>query len=136
MLRLLARLTLTLLANALGLLVAAALLDNFSMSAPSFIVAVLIFTAVMVVLGPLVVKLTLKYANFLMGGIALVTTFVSLGITNLLTDGISISGFNTWVLATLVVWIFSIVGNLLLPLVIFKKTLQKAKQTEPATSLR
>ncbi len=132
MVRLLARLTLTVLSNALGLAAAAVLLDDFSLNGTSFVIAVLIFSAATVVLGPLIVKLTVQHANYLMGGIALVTTFVGLAVTNLVSDGISIHGVSTWVLATLIVWIFSVIGGLVLPLVIFKKTLQKNKQEQAA----
>ncbi len=127
MFRLLARFTLNLLSNALGLIAAALLLDGFSVDVTSFIVAVLIFTLSTAVLGPFIMSVALKSASYLMGGIALITTLVGLIITSLLSSGISISGVSTWVIATLVIWIFSIVGNIVLPLFLFKKTLQKAK---------
>lgn len=130
MLRLIARITLSLLANVLGLLAAAWLLDDFSVDATSFVMAVLIFTVSTVVLGPLVLKIALQSANYLVGGIALVTTFIGLVVTNLVSDGISISGVSTWLLATLIVWVFSIIGNLLLPLIIFKKTLKKSAEVK------
>ncbi len=127
MVRLLARLTLNLLSNAIGLVAAALLLDGFSIDAASFVVAVVIFTLSTAILGPFIASLALKGASFLMGGIALVTTLVGLIVTTLLSSGISIRGLSTWVVATLVIWIFSILGNVLLPLVLFKKTLEKAK---------
>lgn len=128
MLRLLAQMTLGVLANAIGLLAAAALLDDFSVDAPAFVVAVLIFSLATFVLGPLVLKIALTSASFLVGGIALVTTFVGLFVTNLLSDGIALSGLGTWIAATVIVWIFALIGNLVLPLVIFKKTLKKVKE--------
>lgn len=127
MIRLLAQLSLAVLANAVGLLAAAVLLSGFSIDGLSFAIAVVIFSLSTVILGPLVLKIALKNASFLVGGIALVTTFVGLFVTNLLSDGISIHGLNTWIAATVVVWIFSIIGNLVLPLVIFKKTLANAR---------
>lgn len=130
MLRFLAQLTLAVLANAVGLMAAAALLDDFSINASSFILAVLVFSLSTVILGPFILKMALTSASFLVGGISLVTILVGLIITNVFTDGVSISGLTTWVLATLIVWIFSIVANLVLPLIIFKKTLQKAKESK------
>ena len=130
MIRLLASLVLSILSNVVGLLAAAWLIDDFSINASSFITAVLIFSVSTVILGPLVIKIALTNAPYLMGGIALVTTLVSLIITNAVSDGIAISGLPAWVAATLVVWLFSIIGSLLLPLVIFKKTLQKAKESK------
>lgn len=127
MIRLLASLVLTLLANAVGLVVAAVLLDDFTIDNVSFVTAVAIFTLIEVVLGPFIMKVALRNVPALMGGIALVTTFVGLWITDLASDGLSISGVKTYVLATLIVWIFSLVANLLLPLVIFKNTLSKRR---------
>ncbi|MCA9324559.1 phage holin family protein [Candidatus Saccharibacteria bacterium] len=129
MLRLLANLTLSILANAVGLLAAALALDNFSIDAAGFITAVLIFSIATTILGPLIVKIALTSANYLVGGIALVTTLVGLIITDVVSDHVTISGVTTWAVATLVVWLFSIIGSVLLPLVIFKNVLQK-KQSD------
>ncbi len=123
MIRLLARLTLNVLSNAIGLFAASILVSGFSISGVSFIIAVAIFSLSTAILGPLIVKIALQNANYLMGGIALVTTFVGLLITNFVSDGISITGLNTWIIATLIVWIFSVIGNVALPLLLFKKTL-------------
>ncbi len=128
MIRLLAQLVLAVLANTVGLLAASVFLDNFAIDSTSFVMAVLIFSLATVILGPLILKIALTNASFLVGGIALVTTFAGLFITNLVSDGISISGLGTWIAATVIVWIFSIIGNLVLPLFLFKKTLEKAKK--------
>jgi hypothetical protein len=127
MLRMFARMTLNILSNAIGLAAAALLLDGFSINDVSFVIAVIIFSLCTALLGPFIAKGALKNASYLMGGIALVTTLAGLALTSLLSSGISITGASTWILATLVVWIFSIIGNLLLPLILFKKTLEKAK---------
>lgn len=130
MIRLLARLVLSLLANTIGLLAALFILDGFSIEATSFIIAVLIFSIVTTVLGPFIAKVALTSAPYLMGGIALVTTLAGLIITALVTDAFVIEGLSTWVLATLIIWIFSIIGSVLLPLVLFKKTLSKHKKAD------
>lgn len=129
MIRMFAQLTIAILANAVGLFAASILLDGFEIDGISFAVAVFIFSLATVILGPLILKIALTNASFLVGGIALVTTLVGLIVTDLFSDGISISGVSTWVLATLIVWIFSIIGNLILPLIIFKKTLEKHKES-------
>jgi hypothetical protein len=123
MVRFLALTMVELAASAVGLLVAAWLLAGVTLSASGFLVAVAVFTLAKVVLGPLVFKLSFRYARALTGGIALVTTFVGLLITTWLTSGLTISGTSTWVMATLVVWLFSVIAVLVLPLVIFKKVL-------------
>lgn len=128
MLRLLAQLTLSLLANALGLFVANLLLDQLSIDALAFIAAAAIFSLATTILGPLITKIALTNAPYLVGSTALVTTFVGLVVTRLTSNGILIDGLNTWVLATLIVWLFSLIGSVLLPLVLFKKVLEKNKK--------
>jgi uncharacterized membrane protein YvlD (DUF360 family) len=130
MIVLLARLTLNIMANALGLLAATLIVDGFSINGISFIIAVAIFSLTTTILGPLIIKIALSSAPYLMGGIALITTFIGLLITSFISDGISISGLSSWALATFVVWVFSLLGSLLLPLVLFKKTLNKNNKVQ------
>ncbi len=130
MIRLLASAVLHLLANTAGLLVAAAVLPGFSINGVAFVTAVLIFTITEVVAGPLIIKIALKNLPALVGGIALVTTLVGLIITDIFSDGLTISGLSTWVLATLIVWLGALIAGLVLPLVIFKKTLNKHRENQ------
>jgi hypothetical protein len=125
MIRLIASLVLTLLANAVGLIIASVLLSGFEINGVAFVTAVLIFTITEVVAGPLITKMALQNVPSLLGGIALVTTLVGLIVTDIFSDGLTITGLDTWILATLIVWLFSLVASLVLPLVIFKKALDK-----------
>jgi putative membrane protein len=120
MVQLLIRAVISVIANALGLLAAAYLLNDFEINTSSFIVAVLVFTIAIVVLGPLITKIALTSAPFLVGGIALVTILVALVITSLVTDGLDIDGVATWFIATLIIWGFTLIANLLLPFVLAK----------------
>jgi hypothetical protein len=134
MARFLAMTVVELVASAIGLLVAAWLLPGVVLSPTGFVVAVAVFTIAKVILGPFVLKMSLRYARALSGGIALVTTFVGLLVTTWLTSGLTITGASTWVLATLVVWLFSVIAVLVLPLVVFKKVLaQRSGPTLPPT---
>jgi hypothetical protein len=122
--RLIATIVLEVLANAIGLLAAAWILGpNFSITVTGFIIVVAIFTAVRFVVAPLMLQLSLRYARALVGGISLVTILVSFFVTSFLTSHLVITGVTTWILAALIVWVFGLVAMLLLPLVIFKKTL-------------
>lgn len=123
MVRLIASIVIELVASAVGLLVAAWLLPDFNLSTSGFLWAIGVFTAARLILAPLIFKLSFKHARALTGGIALVTTFVGLVVTTWLTTGLQITGASTWVIATLIVWLFGVVAILLLPLVIFKKAL-------------
>jgi low temperature requirement protein LtrA len=128
MVRLLVSLVLALLANTLGIFVASILLSGFKISGVAFVIAVAIFTLVEVIADPLITKIALTNVPALRGGVALVTTFVGLLITSIVSSGISISGLSTWVLAPLIVWLFALIATLVLPLFIFKKTLKKSKE--------
>lgn len=122
------RTLLHLLANAVGLIVADALLSGFSLTITSLVVVTVIFTLVEAVAGPLLVSISIKNVPALTGGISLVTTFVGLLITNYFSDGIEISGFSTWLLASLIVWGAALLAGAILPLFLFKKTLEARKQ--------
>jgi len=129
--RFLAQTALLLLANAIALLVAAMFLPGFAINARGFVVAVCIFTASTVILEPLISKFARQSAPYLLGGIALVTTFVGLLVTTLLTSGLSITSIGTWVFATLIIWIATVVASLVLPRLIFKDVLSdKGKATK------
>ena len=123
MLKFFARMALSLLANAFALLVASILLTGFAINALGFVVAVCIFTASTTILEPLITRIATQNAPYLLGGIALVTTFVGLLVTTLITDGLSIMGIGTWVMATLITWLATIVGTLILPRFLFKEVL-------------
>lgn len=121
MVRSLIRLLLQLAGNALGLLLAALLLDSMNIDGAAFIVAVLIFTAVSVITQPLIIKMAFKNAEALQGSSALITTFIALVLTALISDGLNIDGFDTWVFATIIVWLTTLVAGIILPLIFLKK---------------
>ena len=106
---------LSLLGNALGLLVANWVLDDMSMTWEAWLIAVLIFTGAMIILQPLVLKMSLRYGTALGGSSALISTFFALLITTLITNDLNIDGATTWLLATVIVWLVSMLGGLFLP---------------------
>jgi putative membrane protein len=128
MLRFLASVVLHLLANAVGVALAAWLLDGFSVTAAAFIGVVILFTLIEVVLDPLVLKMSLQYVPALRGGVALVSTLAGLIITTLISDGLTINGATAWVVGTLIVWLGGVLAALLLPLFIFKSVREERKQ--------
>jgi len=121
MIRWLIRIGLSLLGNALGLLVASLVLDGVDISGTAFIVAVVIFTVLTAVLQPLITKAAAKNAPALVGGSALVTTFLALLITELVSDGLTIDGVSNWIFATLIVWLFTMLAAWLLPMFFLKE---------------
>jgi uncharacterized membrane protein YvlD (DUF360 family) len=107
-------------AAVLGLLVANALLDDMSISGASFLVAAAIFALLMAVLTPFFAVSLRRYAPAATSAVGLLTTFVALLITTAVSDGLSISGTTTWVLATLIVWLGTMIATILLPLIFAK----------------
>ena len=120
MVRLLLRTLVQLISNAVGLVVAAWVLDDMNLEADGFLIAVGIFTLVYVLALPLIQKQALRQSSALMGSTALAATLISLIVTVLVSDGLTIDGFTTWLLATVIVWGASLLAVFLLPLLVFK----------------
>jgi uncharacterized membrane protein YvlD (DUF360 family) len=125
MIRLLVGFGLQLLANALGLIVAALTLDKMEISGLGFVVAVVLFTVVVAIAQPFFTQMAISRLPALRGGVALVATLVALIVTSAVSAGLSISGIRTWFLATLIVWVVSLIGALVLPLVLAKEIMEE-----------
>ena len=110
-----------LIANALGLILAAWILDDMTLNASGFLLALLIFTIIEIVIQPLIVQMSMRHARALAGSSALLASFVALVITAWVSDGLQISGSTTWLLATVIIWAASLLLGILLPLVVFKR---------------
>ena len=116
-----------LIANAVGLIVAALVLDDVSISGTAFVIAVVIFTVIEVVADPLFTKIAIQHTPALRGGTALLTTFVGLVITAAVSDGLHITGATTWVLATLIVWLAALLAGLLLPVLLVRRAVDNRR---------
>jgi Mycobacterial 4 TMS phage holin, superfamily IV len=113
-------------ANALGLLVAVLALDDMTTTFTSFLIEVAIFTGVTAVIRPFIMKLALQHFDALLGGTALISVLIGLIVTTALTSGLVIDGTGTWLLATIIVWLVSVLAGVLLPLLILRRGLQNA----------
>ena len=116
-----------LIANAVGLLLAAVLLAGFEIDPLSFVIVVVAFSIIQAVLGPMITKISLKQLPQLMGGVAIVTVSIGLLITDLLLAGMSIGGVANWLAATLLVWLGSLIATILIPVYVFKQLAEEAK---------
>ena len=110
-----------LIANALGLILAAWILDDMSLSASGFLIALLVFTGIEIVVQPLIIQTSMRHARALSGSSALLASFVALVITTWLSDGLQIDGATTWLLATVIVWAAALLAGVLLPVLVFKR---------------
>ena len=112
-------------ANAVGLAVAALVLEGMSIDILAFVVAVLIFTVVEVVSRPYFTSLAMKGASYLQGATALAATLAGLIITALISDGLRIEGLSTWIYATLIVWAAALAAAIVLPVIFVKNQLEE-----------
>lgn len=128
MIRFLVRAGIFLGSAAVGLLVASLLVDQMSISAASFLVVVVIFAALQSVLAPFLAKTTARNAPALLGAVGLLSTFLALLITTVVSDGLSISGASSWLVASLIVWLVTMLATLLLPWLLVKAGVQQARQ--------
>lgn len=94
--------------NAVGLILAALILpdDMFSIElfSLSFFWAVLIFALVSALFTLIVFKFLMRNAGSIVALTGLISTFLALLITSLISDGLTINGMG-WVWGTLIVWI-------------------------------
>jgi len=122
--RLIVRLCVVVAANAVGLLVAAALLDGVDLDFSAFILAVIIFTVVFALMTPFLASQLRRRRSAALGGVSLIATLVALIVTDLLSDGLSIEGIGTWIAATVIVWVSSLLAAFILPYLGLKKYLE------------
>jgi hypothetical protein len=105
MIRLLIRVGIALLGAAIGLIVAAVVLgDDMTLDGAAFVLALIIFVVLTAVLEPLIEKIGDEHMSIIAMFSSLITTFLALLITDIVSDGLSIDGTVTWLLATLIVW--------------------------------
>ena len=123
MIRLIFRTLIALLANAIGLIVAAAVLGGMHMSIGSFFLDLIIFTVVTALLQPFVAAQFRRLALIA----ALIATFVALVVTDLVSDGLTIDGVSTWIAATVIVWLAALLAAFILPFLGLKKFVENRR---------
>jgi hypothetical protein len=121
MMRLLLRTAATVLANAAGLMLAVVMLPGFTIDAWSVLVVLLVFSIVMLLTGPLIFKIAVAHIPQIRGSVALVTVFFGLKVTEWLMPAFEMGGLSNWLAATLLVWLGSLIAEILIPLYVFKQ---------------
>jgi uncharacterized membrane protein YvlD (DUF360 family) len=125
--RLIVRTIVALAANAVGLIVAAAVLDDMELDVGGFILALVIFTIAFALLQPFLVVQLRGAGSAALGGVALLATLASLIITDLLSDGFTIDGGVTWLLAAVIVWAAAVIATFILPFLGLKRFLEERR---------
>jgi hypothetical protein len=98
---------------AVGILLSAVLLDDFSIDAGALVVATILFWIVHLAVQFLALRVLVRQPSVALAGLlALASTIVALIVVNILVSGMSIDGISTYVLATLIIWLATAGGDI------------------------
>ena len=118
--------------SALGLILADLILPGFVIhwgNPLGFLLAIVIFTLLQSVLAPWILRLTTRHAPALLGGIGIVSTFVSLFVVVVVPfAGLGISDLATWFLAPLLVWVVTALATWIIPRLLVKDRRDQKKR--------
>jgi hypothetical protein len=120
MIRILLRAAVFLGSAALGLLVAALLIPDVTVSPGGFALVVVVFAVVQSVLIALTVRIASRWAPVLVGGVGIVSTPLALVIASLLPGGITVSTTAAWLLAAVVVWLATALASIVLTFLLLR----------------
>lgn len=95
-------------ANAIALLVCWLLLPGFGITPVGLVVAVLLFALFSAVFSWAVMKLLRDQGSSVVALTGLISTFLALVLTATFTPGLTIDGLGTWVIATVIIWLISV----------------------------
>ena len=130
MIRFLVRAGIFFVSTAIGLLIAKIVLDDMSIDATAFLVVVLVVALLQAIFAPFVSKTTERNAPALLGGVGLISTFLALVIANVFVDGLTITGVSTWIFATLIVWLVTMIAAFILPFILVKAGISAARDRD------
>ncbi|WP_194422184.1 phage holin family protein [Microbacterium abyssi] len=109
----------------LGLIVADLALEGFRIQWNQwwgFVICIVIFAILQSVLSPWIAKLADRYAPVLLGGIGIFSTLIALIVVVLLPiGGLRITDAAGWILGSVIVWLITALGSVLLPLIFLKR---------------
>lgn len=114
--------------TAIGLLIAKLALSGFVIDWSSFIVVVILFALLQALLAPALGQAADRKAPVLSGGVGLATTFIALVAVTLVSSGVTITGLNTWIFATLIIWIATMFAMFLLPMIFLKNKVNDRRE--------
>lgn len=125
MIRFIVRTAIVLVANAVGLLVAAAILEGVRLDVAGFVVAVVVFTVAYALMQPFLASQLRRRGSSALGGVSLIASLVGLIVTDLVSDGLSIDGIGSWLGAAVIVWAGALLAAFILPFLGLKKYLEE-----------
>jgi hypothetical protein len=100
------RFGMTLVGIFVGLLLSAALLDDFDVDAQGLVLATLLFWGIHLIINFMALRVLIRQPSVALAGLlALASTIVALVVVDLVLDGVTIRGATTYILATLIIWV-------------------------------
>ena len=107
------RLLSSLIGIAAGLIISDATLSNFHISVEVVVVATLVFWVVHIVVSFLALRVLIRQPSIAMAGLlAVASTIISLVIVSFIVSSMKVTGFSTYVLATLIIWATTAIGDI------------------------
>ncbi|MBV9193412.1 MAG: hypothetical protein JO168_04650 [Solirubrobacterales bacterium] len=98
---------------AVGVLVSSAVLSRFSISATGVVEATFVFWFVHLATQFMALKVLVHQPSIALAGLlAVASTIVALIIVNVIVSGLSIHGLNTYVFATLIIWVTTSISDI------------------------
>ena len=76
----------------------------------------------------LILNVIRRNAEAFLGGVGIVSTLVALFVASLFGDALTINGLGTWFLAAVIVWLVSALASFLLPFLLVKAGVEKARE--------
>ena len=112
---------------AIGLFVAKLVVNGMTITRASFLFVVVIFAVIQSVIAPFLSQQAQRGAPVLTGAVGLASTFIALLVTDAISDGLTITGVSSWLLATLIVWLATMLATLLLPWILVRAGVQRVR---------
>jgi hypothetical protein len=110
--RLAIRFACSLIGIAAGLLISDAVLSKFSLNATALVESTLLFWVIHLGVQLLALRVLIRQPSIALAGLlALGSTIVALIVVNAIVSGLTIHGFSTYVLATLIIWIATAISD-------------------------
>jgi hypothetical protein len=111
--RLAIRLGTSLIGIAVGIIVSSAVLSRFSINGTAVVEATLVFWFVHLATQFMALKVLVHQPSIALAGLlAIASTIVALIIVNVIVSGLSIHGLNTYVFATLIIWVMTSISDI------------------------
>jgi putative membrane protein len=108
------RFGMTLVGIFVGLLLSAALLDDFDLDVEGLLLATLLFWGIHLVVNFLALRVLIRQPSVALAGLlALASTIIALVTVDLVLDGLTITGATTYVFATLIIWVATALSDVI-----------------------